>query len=108
MKIENPEYVYLDKGYPGLSMLIDGKRFWTDPEQKLLRKFGIVTLDGPDDFSEYKATVPADPDDGRPKPLVVRCATDNPLLVALVRQFWNDANSGSFGPGPVSLPHAVG
>lgn len=106
MKIENPEYYY-NHGYPMLSVYLDGKKATFLTEQKLLRRFGIVTLDGPDDFSEYKATVPADPDDGRPEPLVVT-GSDDPVLVALVRRFWIACNDGTFKPGPVSLPELVG
>lgn len=106
MKLENPEYLY-DDGYPMLSVYVDGKRATFLTEQKFLHTFGIVIFDESSMFSEYKATIPANPRNGIPEPEVVT-GSDDPVLVELVRRFWFACNDGTFKPGPVSLPELIG
>lgn len=84
MKIGKHEVVVRDH-YPVLEVEIDGKVARISTEQKALQ-YGFVYL-GPEFEEDYTATLPADPEDGRPEDQILYGSSDDEQLVAIVREF---------------------
>lgn len=100
MNLANARYERED-GYAILRVEVDGKVATIGTEWKpSLRAAGIVFLGS--DFQGVMPPIDFEPSDGGLTTL--RGCTRDVRMVRLYDQFWSDANSGSFTPGPVSIP----
>ena len=103
MELTNARWV-LEGIYPLLKVEIDGEEATILYEQKAL-KYGLIFVG--DEFAEIlpPQTLPAEPKNGRPKPMQVGGFVNDPRIVELHRQFKAACDSeGPFKTGPVAIP----
>ncbi len=107
MKLANPRFDRDEYKYAYISITIDGQPAKIDAEQKLFR-YGFIFVGA--DFEDILPVLylAADPDDGRPEPQPLYGFSDDPRLLALYQQFFDEINSGDFTPHDVALPELGG
>lgn len=98
LNFSNPRIEYTGI-YPNLVVDVDGQAVKIGLEQKAM-EHGLLFV-GLDLTTKY---LPADPDQGRPRPEPLAGFTDDPRLFRLWELFRGQADAGPVDAGPLPMP----
>lgn len=101
--ITEAQFILDEDGLPAIQFRLDGRLVRVLSLKKTFLDAGLVIVHAWDDGPPLttRATLPADPRDGRPEPMEFESATSDPQVVALARKFWDANRQEPFPVGPV-------
>lgn len=101
--LENARYGR-DEGYAYLYVEVNGRPCRVYREKALRLDGSVAALEPWDDFRDFFVVLPPDPEDGRPGHYKLEGYTSDRRYVALVWQFVEAVDNGTFHEGPVEIP----